>query len=289
MTFERSIQLLACLFDISTDAEPLIHWLDSVRPSAIQDYPITHRHRLEVYRAGSGYGICEDGTLRMVLTIDEAMSVVEQRLHDLAFAALAHRTKLHAGCGTWGGRRLLVVGPKGAGKTTLMTRLLFEGCAVEGDEMVLVADGQVVAYPRRFGIRLRTLKLVPQVGTLVPDLLEHPDVDVIGGYHRLAFDPAQLGIAWRIAEGPVDAIFFLSPRHGGRSRLVPCSPQLMAQHVMTQSAPPHQGSGAWVRDVGALVRHAAVYEIAVGDLDSAVTVVRQCLSNLSELRGGASQ
>ena len=68
-------------------------------------------------------------------------------MHDLAFAAFAGCSKIHAGCADFGGRRMLVVGRGRAGKTTLMTRLLFEGFAVQGDEMVIVRNGRVLAYP----------------------------------------------------------------------------------------------------------------------------------------------
>jgi len=60
---------------------------------------------------------------------------------------------LHGGLVTIAGRRLLVVGQKGAGKSTLMLRLLYDGHAVEGDEMVFTRDGVAVALPRSFHLK----------------------------------------------------------------------------------------------------------------------------------------
>jgi hypothetical protein len=276
---ERSIQLVACDFHVSTDAEEVLHRLDRIRTSAIQDHPVLHRHRLEVRREAEGYRVREDdGPGSVVADGEEAAALVERRLHELATEALADHTRVHAGVAVWHGRRFLVVGEPGAGKTTLMTRLLVEGCAVEGDEMVLIRDGRAVAYPRRFGIRRRTLKLVPEVGALAPELADAPGSDEPGGYHVLAFDPEQLGLTWRIGAGPIEVIFLLA-RHSGPTRLAPCTTPVVLRRLMAQSAGPRSGTAAWVRDLCTVVYGARAYELTMGDLDSAVSGVRQCLTS----------
>jgi hypothetical protein len=257
---ERSIQILACAFHVSTDVEAVVRWLDDARPSAIQDHPVSRTHRLEVLDDPGGCRVREDGRDHGVLdSPDEAGAFVERRLHELAFAALAERTKVHAGCATWRGRRFLVIGAGRAGKTTLMTRLLVEGFSVEGDEMVLVCDGHVVAYPRRFGIRRRTFDLVPQLGPLTPALHGESDAGGPGGYQVLAFDPAQLGLPWRIAAGPVDVLLLLDGRRSGPTEARVCPSHVMVQGVMAQSSPPSTGRAAWVRDVCTIVRGGAGY------------------------------
>jgi hypothetical protein len=286
MILERSIQLVACGFVVSTDDRSFVDRLDRLTPSAVQDHPVTQWHSFQALGGSERWRVIEDGRAPEVFPdVDHAVDFVDRRLHELALDALADRTKLHAGCATWHGRRFLVVGDRGAGKTTLMTRLLFEDCRVEGDEMVVLHDGVAVAYPRRFGIRRRTLRLVPQVGALAPHLLEGPEADRPGGFHVIAFDPAQLDLEWRITRGPVEVILCLTPRHGGRTRVQSCPTELALQRVLAQSAPPSTGSGAWVRDVGSLVGHAAAYEITIGDLDSAVASVRECVTDNRFWRG----
>jgi hypothetical protein len=280
--FSRSIQLLACEFEVSTDAEPVVHWLDRVRASAVQDHPVSRRHRFDVRREADGYRVREDGEDRGVVeSAAAAGALVEGRLHGLAFGALADCTKVHAGCATWRSRRFLVVGAGRAGKTTLMTRLLFEGFGVEGDEMVILRDGRAVPYPRRFGIRRRTLALVPEVATLVPHV-RPARVDERDGYHILALDPAELGVPWRIGSGPVDAVFVLDGRHDAGTRVSVCPDHVMIQRMMAQSTPPGGGRGTWVRDICAVVRGAACYILVVGDLDSAVSTLRNRLESVTK-------
>jgi GTPase SAR1 family protein len=220
----------------------------------------------------------EDGADRDLRPSPEAAAaLVEQRIHELAFAALADDTKVHAGSATWRDRRLLVVGAGGSGKSTLMARLLFEGFAVEGDEMVLLREGRAVAYPRRFGIRQPTLALVPQLSALTPGLAGTPEPHGENGFPVLALDPAQLGFEWRIGSGPVHHLFLLDGHHAGPTRVAPCPSHMAVRQVMTHSSPPSGGRAAWVRDVCATVAGARCHSLVLGDLDSASDVLRQCL------------
>ena len=272
------MHVLACEFHIVTDIEPFVLWLDAVRSSATQDYPVSRRYRIDVHREAGGFRVREDGSDQgLESSLEGAGAIVVQRIHELAFEAVADYTKVHAGSATWRGRRFLVVGAGRAGKSTLMTRLLCEGFPVEGDELVLLREGRAVAYPRRFGIRRPTLGLVPQVGALAPALAGTPDPLGAGGYHVLALDPAQLGFAWQIRPGPVDHVFLLDGFHEGRSRAADCATHVAMRRVMAQSTPPRRGPAAWVRDVSTAVARARCHTLALGDLDSAVAVLRECL------------
>ena len=272
------MQVLACEFHIVTDVEPLVAWLDAVRSSAAQDYPVSRRYRIEVHRDADGFRVREDGSDRQLEpSLEGAGALVVQRIHELAFEAIADHTKVHAGSATWRGRRFLVVGAGRAGKSTLMTRLLYEGFAVEGDELVLLREGRAIAYPRRFGIRRPTLGLVPQLGALAPALAGTPEPLGASGFHVLALDPAQLGFAWHICPGPVDHVFLLDGLHEGPTRAADCATHVAMRRVMAQSTPPRRGPAAWVRDVSAAVARARCHTLALGDLDSAVAVLRQCL------------
>lgn len=275
VAFERSVQLLACEFTVRLPCERTARWLEEAIPHARQEFPVSWRHRLEIAREVDGYRVCENGTrFDLESSPDAAGERLLARMHELAMAALADYTKIHAGYAALGTRRLLAAGPGRSGKTTLMTTLLYEGLEVHGDEMVLIRDGVAVAYPRRFGIRQPTLSLVPQVEALAPKGSRAPNSH---GYQVFAFDPGVAGLPWRIAPGPVDVIVFLDPLRGERSRLHDCPKHLMAQRLMTQSTPPGSGRRRWIEDVRDIVQQARCYVLDFGELTSAVSAIRGTL------------
>jgi hypothetical protein len=217
---ERRGHVLSSEFFVSVDEENAARILDTLPFHAVQDVTATHRHRLEVVREEQGYRIREDGQAQAHLLDAEAVgSSVQDRINALALAEMGGHAKLHAGCATLGGRGALFVGPGRSGKTTLMTRLLHEGFAVQGDDTVVLRDGDAMAVPRRFRVRRGTLTLVPQLSDRAPAwALEGPP----NGYHVVVVDPVDLGFGWRITPVPVDVVFFLVPNHGSPSRAIPC-------------------------------------------------------------------
>lgn len=74
-------------------------------------------------------------------------------IHSQVFQGIKECIRIHSGCGEYNGNRFLVVGDKGTGKTTLMTRLLFEGFHIDGDELVMVQNEKVTPL---FGISEKT-------------------------------------------------------------------------------------------------------------------------------------
>ena len=65
--------------------------------------------------------------------------------------------KLHAGAATWGGRFFLVTGDSNAGKTTLLMKMMLDGAEVHCDETVLLHNGLIQTFPRKFYIKARNL------------------------------------------------------------------------------------------------------------------------------------
>jgi hypothetical protein len=253
---------------VCLETAALGRWLDRRLPDADQDFPISVRSRLVVREAGDEYDIrVDDGAPQRVAGLDAAGETVLALVNRRALGALAGFTKLHAGCARWEGRRFLVVGPRQAGKSTLMAWLLCEGAEVEGDELVVMREGQATAYPRRFGIRAGGVALFPRLAAASPEAR--------GGFY---LSPSALGRPWRIAPGPVDAVFFLEPNHGCPTRVEPCPRYLMVQRVMAQSEAPRGGTRRWIREVSATIDRARCQTLYVGRLEGALAAVHEGLA-----------
>jgi hypothetical protein len=225
-----------------------------------------------VWRVDGGYRLHEDGQEREwhADTRSAAFALFE-RIQDLALEALPEFTKLHAGCATGGGKRLVAVGPAHSGKSTLMTRLLYEGFAVHCDDIVLLRAGQVLPYPRCLWIRPTTFALIPQLAALAS---RRPDGE---GGDELPLDPSELGFEWRIEPGPVDAVFFLEPAADGETRLEPCPKYAMASRVMGQSSLPIGGARQWISDIAEMVDRANCYVLHWRALEPSVRLVKDAL------------
>lgn len=277
MSSRRTVRLLACEIELDVDCDRLERGLGWVATHALQSEQILRRHRLTVRRRDEAYWIeCDGEPMGREPGPGEAAVRLSRLAHELALAALPDATRLHAGCVDSPSGRFLVVGERGTGKTTLLTRLMFEGLAVRGDDLALLCAGEVTPFPRRFRLRPPTGRLVPQL-TGVPGCLASED-DAWGGITFV--DPTAVGAEWRIAAAPVRAIFFLDAAHGGGSRLETCPRIDAARLLMTQSGPPANGARRWLADVCALVASALCYRLAIGNLDQAVEALGAVLAPL---------
>ena len=152
---ERRFQLLALDVRIATDCPILDRKLEYLVQDARQDYPMTDEIRLEALRHADGYRICEaGGEPRIESDSSMALGRLHIRAYERAYEILPSTGLfLHAACGSYKGRRFLLLGDSGAGKTTLITRLLTAGALGEGDELALLEGDRLSALPRRFHIK----------------------------------------------------------------------------------------------------------------------------------------
>ena len=162
-------------------------------------------------------------------------------------------------------RRLLLIGDKGQGKSTLALHLLRRGHRIEGDEHLSVGDGTVVARPRTLRIKPGTLALLD-----TPDLLRGtPSIETWDGIPVHAVDPSLFGSPWRIAEGPLHACIVIEANHGGRSVCRPITADACFRALMAHA---HFGSSNIIQMTARLRRLAAqtaAYALRLGDLANA--------------------
>ena len=275
LTVGRIIRLLACEFTVVTDCATLERRLDGLVPHATQRFPVSRRHRLEVRRAtDGGYDVHENG--RGATHEPDASAAARTlfwRMHELVLQAFPDCTVIHAGCATRGNRLFLAAGAANSGKSTLMTRLLYEGFRVHCDDLVLLYRGESVPYPRRFFIRPESVALIPQLSVHAVDPFEW------GGWEpgSLALDPSRLGFEWGIEPAPVDAVFFLEREPRAEARMEACPKYAMAARLMSQSSKPASGPRDWIRDICGTVDRADCFVLRSGNLEASVSAITSVL------------
>ncbi len=218
---ELRFRLLTHEVEISCDSPELLHSLRFLAQDAEQDGDAVARIHFAVETQSRGrFLVSADGApAGIALDPDGARDLIYSVLHQAVHDGLAPHMRVHAGLATLDGRRVLFVGRKGAGKTTLMLGLLADGVEVHADEMVLIDDRLMATpWPRRFHVREGTFRLIPGLAALRPHLPAQPDPD---GQTVRAISPRDLGRPWRISTALVDDIVFIRPAHGQSSKIAP--------------------------------------------------------------------
>ena len=193
--------------------DELVSKVSYLTNDATQHLPVLSTTTWEVDGTGP-YLLSENGDrLAQVATADDVVYVLYQRTHRRAheMLALSGWWLLHSAAATLDGERTLLVGSKGAGKSTLAAALLVDGQAVHGDEILFVRDGLSVSLPRPFHLKQGTLDLIPELGRHAAEM---PSTSTGSGEVIRALDPTRLGYEWVIEPRPIDAVLLMNPRHG---------------------------------------------------------------------------
>jgi hypothetical protein len=235
-----------------------------VSPTASIDYDVT----------GNGpYHLFEDGMpMTTVDRTEDVLYVLYRRCHArlIDHQSLAGWASIHAAMMSVAGRRALVVGEKGVGKTTLMLRLLHDRHAVEGDEMVFTRDGEAICLPRNFHVKAGTLRLIPELST---DWAGLPRVRTDPGPMITAFNPAAAGFPWQLRRGPISVAVLLRANHGGASSCRSLSSLDMVAAALENCPPTGLATASVVRAYCSLLGHVDAYEIRAGDVTRTAEVL----------------
>ncbi len=196
-------------------------------------------------------------------------------IHKDALGCITDRVRVHAGCAEWEGKRFLVVGDKGTGKTTLMVTLLMVGFRVIGDELVLVRNGKALPFPRRFHIKQESTGLLRSMAGLIDSL---PYNWTSYGHKMYSFTPLDAGLGWVIDEADVRAVFYLVPNHGGDTRIEECPKYLMVSRVMPMSFLSEKDDHLKIKHLCRMIDNAECFTIYIGGLEGAISGLRDKLS-----------
>jgi hypothetical protein len=255
--------------------------LDYLVQDARQSIAIAAHVRYQAIREGKIYRILEDGReLGIQHDAVSAMGLLYRSAYARANLSLPAGTVfLHAACGRLGERRFLLIGESGAGKTTLIMHLARLGISVEGDEIVVVMPEGVAASPRRFHVKSESLTELswPVAGVPRPPFHQNGD-----GSYIFSVSPSELGFDWEIRCGPVDAVFYLEPNHGGQPRIEALPRYRMVELAIAQTRLPDRKDRSWLGPLCAMLDWASAHTLIVGDLDKTAKLL---ILKLTELRG----
>jgi hypothetical protein len=180
------------------------------------------------------YRILEDEELLWEeMTPQAVMEALHARLFALSLADYPTSPLLHAASLRRDGRRFMLVGDKGTGKTTLTLRLIQEGYEIEGDENVFVTPEGVIARPRGLRVKDSAIKVMPGIAQVLASAPSYTDEL---GQRVYNLDPRFAGArSWRIELGGVDAVVVLRPNHGGYSSLRPLPLLALLREVILET------------------------------------------------------
>jgi hypothetical protein len=265
-------QLLRYGVEVTADDDRLASTLAYLGNSAVQDVPVESELRYHVDGVGP-YRIHEENQpVETSSNRDGVLNVLYGRCYGQVVSRFTQDgwTPIHAGLVTIAGRRLLVVGHKGVGKTTLMLRLLHDGHRVEGDEMVFTRDGSAVPLPRAFHLKQGTEALVPELAGRLDTM---PSTPAAGGRRVTAFDPGRAGFDWHLSDGPIHAAVVLRADHRADSSLRPISNLDLVKQAVEHSFPPNEARPPLLHACAALVGHVDGAELTVGSVHTAARLL----------------
>ena len=179
---------------------------------------------------------------------------------------------VHAAVAIIGGRRIVFVGDKGAGKTTLMLRLVQEGHAVHGDESLILEDEGPISYPRCLHVKETSLDILPGLSNRIRSM---PSVTDWFGNVAYICPPSFLGGEWTITPGAIDDLVFLEPNFGGSSILSSLSREDSFARLIEFSFLPETGRARAAARLRNLAVEGHCWRLQTGNLDEAVARLRR--------------
>lgn len=182
---------------------------------------------------------------------------------------------VHAATAVINGCRIAFVGDKHAGKTTLMLRLIQEGCAVQGDENLIVTSNGAIPTPRCLHVKESSLEVLPTLSERIRSL---PFVTDWIGNLVYSCPPSFTGTEWTIVEGPIDALVILEPNFGGSSVLSPLGHERAFERVLENAFLPPTGKARAVARLRRLVVGCGCWRLQTGNLDQAIDRLRRLAS-----------
>jgi hypothetical protein len=227
----------------------------------------------------SYYRIMQQGVLvREQMTPQAVCETLHAELMLLSFADFPNAPLIHAASLRRDGRRILLVGPKGGGKTILTLYLIRVGYEIEGDENVFVTPDGVAPRPRGLRVKRSSISFVPHLAETLSDAAFYEDAIGMRIYN---LNPRLAGAScWRIERGKVDAVVLIRPNHGGYSSLRPVTALNLVREVMVECALAETGRAAAVGAIAKVIGGAQGFDLSLGEIAGAVRCIDEVCGQL---------
>jgi hypothetical protein len=216
-----------------------------------------------VRRSNGAYQILRNGA---VLDVQydhwHVLDAVYRGVQADALGAWPQAAVVRALTGRWHGERFMVVGEPLGDRSSLALHLLSRGAQVEADELGILHDGILTAYPRPLRVYGRDAPLPPRS----PTRDELPSVEEGSSRGPWMLDLAAAGIDWRISTGSVERIVLLEANYGGQTRLHPV-PRHEAVRVVMSYCDARNNVPDTIRSIARLVDGAHCYRLRLGALE----------------------
>jgi hypothetical protein len=198
--------------------------------SAVQPEAARSTVTYAVSRRDGAYEISRDGALEDV-QFDPVgvLGSVYRRVHGDALAAWPRAAALRAITGSWGGERFVVVGDGLRERSQLALHLISRGAEIEADDLAILHDGVLTAYPRPLHVYGTDARL--PAGS--PPRTELPSGGENSSRGPWVLDLTAAGLGWRVTTAPVDRVVLLETNYGGQTRLHPVARHEAARIVMS--------------------------------------------------------
>ncbi|HEY5316883.1 MAG TPA: hypothetical protein VIJ20_02810 [Solirubrobacteraceae bacterium] len=257
-------QVLRVSFEISVDDPATRRELRFLSQSAIQPEGPRSTVSYQVHRRDGAYEIARNGELEDVqFEPSGVLGVLYSAVQRDALAAWPGAPVLQALTGRRNGERFAVVGEPLRDRSRLALALLGHGVDIEGDDLAILHDGVLTAYPRPLRVCGVDVPLPPRAGPR--ETLPFVGSNIETG--SWALDIASAGIDWRITTGGLDTVILLETNYGGQSRLAQIPRYEMVRALMS-CCDPRANVPQAIRTVARLTdgaRHC--YRLWLGSLD----------------------
>jgi hypothetical protein len=255
-------------FTVTSNAPELCEYLGSVlRPLAAPGAPADHRYEAHVHHDRSVRLSLDGVPLSDCATVAAAVEWLLWHVNQAAAASVAGQVVLHAGGVQAGHVGILLPGPSGSGKSSLVAALVERGLRYLSDEIVVLGDGgaTMAGLPRPLALR--------------------PGAQEVLARWRPAVDQEPMaGSTWFVDPGlvvpgsagvPCPPALMVSPRFsaGSETALTElASPQALVE-LVGNSVRYGRPDPAHVELLAGVARRCRRYRLEFGDLDDAARTV----------------